>query len=87
MNTTRFSIEKALGAITRRPAFSANNPHPRELSEELQVNWRGLSNHSDWRHAKVTTTLDLYSQSIDASKLSAQKEMAMAITRAAVAAD
>jgi integrase len=32
------------------------------------------------RHAKVTTTLDLYSQSIDASKLSAQKEMAMAIT-------
>ena len=39
------------------------------------------------RHAKVTTTLDLYSQSIDASKLSAQKEMAMAITRTAVAAD
>jgi integrase len=32
------------------------------------------------RHAKVTTTLDLYSQSIDASKLIAQKEMAMAIT-------
>jgi integrase len=39
------------------------------------------------RHAKVTTTLDLYSQSIGASKLSAQKEMAMAITRTAVAAD
>jgi integrase len=32
------------------------------------------------RHTKVTTTLDLYSQSIDASKLSAQKEMALAIT-------
>jgi len=32
------------------------------------------------RHAKVTTTLDLYSQSIDASKLNAQKDMAMAIT-------
>jgi hypothetical protein len=36
------------------------------------------------RHAKVTTTLDLYSQSIDASKLSAQKEMAIAITSGAV---
>jgi len=34
------------------------------------------------RHAKVTTTLDLYSQSIDASKLNAQKDMAMAITSA-----
>jgi integrase len=33
------------------------------------------------RHAKVTTTLDLYSQSIDASKLDAQKDMALAITR------
>jgi integrase len=39
------------------------------------------------RHAKVTTTLDLYSQSIDASKLNAQKDMAMAITSTAVAAD
>jgi integrase len=39
------------------------------------------------RHAKVATTLDLYSQSIDASKLDAQKDMAMAITRSAVAAD
>jgi hypothetical protein len=38
------------------------------------------------RHAKVTTTLDLYSQSIDASKLNAQKDMALAIT-SAVAAD
>ena len=37
------------------------------------------------RHAKVTTTLDLYSQSIDASKLNAQKEMALAITSTAVA--
>src|SRR6266404_1467476 len=34
------------------------------------------------RHVKVTTTLDLYSQSIDASKLNAQKDMAMAITSA-----
>jgi len=39
------------------------------------------------RHAKVTTTLDLYSQSVDASKLNAQKDMAMAITGTAVAAD
>jgi integrase len=39
------------------------------------------------RHAKVTTTLDLYSQSIDASKLSAQKDMALAITSTALAAD
>jgi hypothetical protein len=30
-------------------------------------------------HAKVTTTLDLYSQSIDASKLNAQKDIALAI--------
>jgi integrase len=39
------------------------------------------------RHAKVTTMLDLYSQSIDASKLNPQKHMAMAITGTAVAAD
>jgi integrase len=32
------------------------------------------------RHAKATTTLDLYSQAIDASKLEAQKDMALAIT-------
>ena len=31
-------------------------------------------------HAKVTTTLDLYSQSIDASKLIAQKDIALAST-------
>jgi integrase len=37
------------------------------------------------RHAKVTTTLDLYSQSIDASKLNAQEDMAMAITSNAAA--
>ncbi len=37
------------------------------------------------RHAKVTTTLDLYSQSIDASKLNAQEHMAMAITGSAAA--
>jgi integrase len=35
------------------------------------------------RHAKVTTTLDLYSQLIDASKLNAQKDMALAITSTA----
>jgi integrase len=39
------------------------------------------------RHAKVTTTLDLYSQSIDASKLDAQKHMAMAITTCQSQAD
>src|SRR3984957_16190584 len=39
------------------------------------------------RHAKLTTTLDLYSQSIDASKLDAQKEMAMAITNHQPSAD
>ena len=33
------------------------------------------------RHAKVTTTLDLYSQAIDAAKLEAQEEIALAITR------
>jgi integrase len=39
-------------------------------------------------HAKVTTTLDLYSQSIDASKLNAQKDIGMAIrSGTAVAAD
>ena len=37
------------------------------------------------RHAKVTTTLDLYSQSIDAAKLEAQEDIAMAITSTAAA--
>jgi site-specific recombinase XerD len=32
------------------------------------------------RHAKVTTTLDLYSQSIGAAKLEAQEDIALAIT-------
>lgn len=32
------------------------------------------------RHAKVTTTLELYSQAIDATKLEAQQEIALAIT-------
>jgi integrase len=31
------------------------------------------------RHAKVTTTLDLYSQSIDAAKLEVQEDIALAI--------
>jgi integrase len=35
------------------------------------------------RHAKVTTTLDLYSQSIDAAKLEAREDIALAITSAA----
>jgi integrase len=39
------------------------------------------------RHANVTTTLDLYSQSIDAAKLAAQEDIALAITSTAVAAD
>ena len=38
------------------------------------------------RHAKVTTTLDLYSQAIDAAKVEAQQEIALAIT-GKVAAD
>jgi hypothetical protein len=38
-------------------------------------------------HAKASTTTDLYSQAIDAAKLAAQEEIAVAITRAAVAAD
>ena len=38
------------------------------------------------RHAKVSTTLDLYSQSIDAAKLEAQEDIALAI-RSAAAAD
>jgi integrase len=37
------------------------------------------------RHAKVTTTLDLYSQSIDAAKLEAQEDIALAITSTAAA--
>src|SRR5579864_3168670 len=37
------------------------------------------------RHAKVTTTLDLYSQSIDAAKLEAQEDIALAIKSTAVA--
>jgi len=32
------------------------------------------------RHAKASTTLDLYSQVIDASKLAAQRDVALAIT-------
>ena len=39
------------------------------------------------RHAKVTTTLDLYSQSIDAAKLEAQEDIALAIRSSAAAAD
>lgn len=39
------------------------------------------------RHAKVTPTLDLYSQSFDAAKLETQEEIAVAIRSAAVAAD
>ena len=37
------------------------------------------------RHAKVTTTLDLYSQSIDAAKIEAQEDIALAITGNAAA--
>ena len=37
------------------------------------------------RHANVTTTLDLYSQSIDAAKLEAQGDIALAITSTAAA--
>jgi choline dehydrogenase-like flavoprotein len=32
------------------------------------------------RHAKASTTLDLYSQAIDESKLTAQREIVLAIT-------
>ncbi len=39
------------------------------------------------RHAKASTTLDLYSQAIDAAKLEAQEEMALAIRGTGVAAD
>jgi integrase len=37
------------------------------------------------RHAKVSTTLDLYSQAIDATKLQAQEEIALAIKSTAAA--
>ncbi len=37
------------------------------------------------RHAKSSTTLDLYSQAIDAAKLEAQEDIALAITSSAVA--
>jgi integrase len=39
------------------------------------------------RHAKASTTLDLYSQSIDAAKLEAQEDIALAIRSSAAAAD
>jgi len=39
------------------------------------------------RHAKASTTLDLYSQAIDASKLAAQSDIALAIRGNAAAAD
>jgi integrase len=39
------------------------------------------------RHAKVTTTLDLYSQAIDSSKLAAQSDIALAITSNQAQAD
>jgi len=35
----------------------------------------------------VTSTLDLHSQSIDAAKLEAQEDIALAITSTAIAAD
>ena len=38
------------------------------------------------RHAKASTTLDLYSQAIDIAKLEAQEEIALAI-RSSAAAD
>jgi integrase len=38
------------------------------------------------RHAKSSTTLDLYSQSIDAAKLEAQEDIALAIKSSAVVA-
>ena len=37
------------------------------------------------RHAKVSTTLDLYSQAIDSAKLEAQEEIALAIKSTAAA--
>ena len=39
------------------------------------------------RHAKASTTLDLYSQAIDAAKLEAQEDIALAIRSNAAAAD
>jgi integrase len=39
------------------------------------------------RHSKVTTTLDLYSQAIDAAKLEAQEDIALAIKSSAATAD
>jgi hypothetical protein len=38
----------------------------------------GVSCDGLLRHAKVTTTLDLYAQAIDASELEAQKDIALA---------
>lgn len=39
------------------------------------------------RHAKVSTTLDLYSRPIDTAKLEAQEDIALAIRSSAAAAD
>jgi len=49
----------------------------------LLRNW--LKNHTILIRAKLTTTLDLYSQSIDAAKLEAQEDIALAITSTAAA--
>jgi hypothetical protein len=39
---------------------------------------------SPLRHAKVTTTLDLYSQSVATAKVEAQEDLALAITSTTV---
>jgi len=52
----------------------------RELGEGVRKEDSGAL-----RHAKVTTTLDLYFQSIDAAKLEAQEDIALAITSTAAA--
>jgi len=64
--------------ISQLPSFDRN--FPSESGNDMKTIQGFL------RDAKVTTTLDLYSQSIDASKLDTQKDMALAI-RGRAAAD
>ena len=59
---------------------------PYQLNHE-EGNDSNLAVRELLRHAKVSTTLDLYFRAIDAAKLEAQEEIALAIRSSAAAAD
>jgi hypothetical protein len=69
---------------------NSSNPERRNAPgpPDFQAGSSGVPRASErglLRHAKVTTTLDLYSQSIDAAKLEAQEGIALAIKSTAAA--